>query len=167
MCIDEYFTYESKVVSHKTLTDLETSYLSKFDIDTLYNYNQEAISLKGYKHTESSLLKMRNRYKDITNHPMYGKKHTKESLNLISKPGKLNPMFGQKHTDQTKLLISKKRNKYPLGLGIYDLDNNLRNKFAYTIELAEYLKISKVTVSKYLNLGKIYHNRFLFKPIEP
>jgi hypothetical protein len=27
---------------------------------------------------------------------MFGKKHTKEVLALISKPGELNPMFGKK-----------------------------------------------------------------------
>ena len=29
-CIYEYFTYESKVINHKALTDLETSYIKKF-----------------------------------------------------------------------------------------------------------------------------------------
>ena len=28
ICIYEYFTYESKIISHKSLTELETSYLS-------------------------------------------------------------------------------------------------------------------------------------------
>lgn len=37
-CIYEYFTYDSKIVSSKALTDLETSYISKFKFDTLYNF---------------------------------------------------------------------------------------------------------------------------------
>ncbi|CCC14795.1 hypothetical protein SMACR_12679 [Sordaria macrospora] len=56
--IYEYFTYESKIISHKSLTELppprgppqlccgvfrgggsETSYISKFDFDTLYNFS--------------------------------------------------------------------------------------------------------------------------------
>ena len=166
ICIYECFNYENKTISHKALTDLESYYLNQFDIDTLYNYSHKAVSTQGYKHTSVSLTKMKERYKDITHHPMYGKNHTKESLDLISKPGVLNPMFGKKHSDKTKLLISKKKNKYPLGIGLYDLDSNLIGKFVNTIVLAKYLNISKVTVSKYLNLGKVYNNKYLLKPIE-
>jgi len=32
LCIYEYFSYESRIISHKYLTELETSYLSKFKI---------------------------------------------------------------------------------------------------------------------------------------
>jgi hypothetical protein len=53
-CIYEYFTYESKVVSHKSLTDLETSYLERFHINTLYNYTTSALSITGYKHTDEA-----------------------------------------------------------------------------------------------------------------
>lgn len=37
--IYEYFIYESKIISHKSLTELETNYISKFDFDTLYNFS--------------------------------------------------------------------------------------------------------------------------------
>ena len=30
---------------------------------------------------------------------MFGEKHTKEALALISKPEELNPMFGKKHSE--------------------------------------------------------------------
>ena len=56
---------------------------------------------------------------------MLGKTHTNESLALISKPGKLNSMFGKKHSEMTKASMSEKKNKYPLGVGLYDLDGNL------------------------------------------
>ena len=48
--------------------------------------------------------------------------------------------------------------KYPLGVGIYDLNDNLISKFNNNVELAKYLNISKVTVGKYLKSGKIYKN---------
>ena len=74
-------------------------------------------------------------YKDKNNHPSpylsffrdrgFGKTHTEEALGLISKPGELNPMFGKKHSEATKASMSEKKNKYPLGVGIYDLDDNL------------------------------------------
>lgn len=94
-----YFTYESQIFSSgasSALTDLETSYISKFKFNTLYNFKATATSSLGYKHTEEARLKMVNYYKDKSNHPMFGKTHTKEALALISKSGELNPMFGKK-----------------------------------------------------------------------
>ena len=69
-CIYEYFSYESRIISHKSLTELETSYLSKFKLESLYNFSLIAHNNIGYKHTDESKLK-------------------------ISKPGDLNPMFGK------------------------------------------------------------------------
>jgi hypothetical protein len=46
-------------------------------------------------------MKLRFVYK--TNHPMFGKNHTLESLSLISKPGELNPMFNKTHSAETKV----------------------------------------------------------------
>lgn len=74
--IYEYFTYESKIISHKSLTELETSYISKFDFDTLYNFSPIAYNNLGYRHTDESKLK-------------------------ISKPGDLNPMYGKTHSEDT------------------------------------------------------------------
>ena len=138
--IYEYFTYESKIISHKSLTELETNYLSKFDFDTLYNFSSIAHNNLGYKHTEETKLK-------------------------ISKPGNLNPMFGKFHSETTRAKLSKKKNKYPLGVGIFDLNGTLISKFNNNVELAKHLNISKVTVGKYLNSNLIYNKKFYFKPI--
>lgn len=165
-CIYEYFTYESKIMSSKALTDLETNYIKKFYFDTLYNFKANATSSLGYKHTEEAKLKMVEYYKIKENHPMFGKTHTSKALSLISKPGELNPMFGRKHSEATKLILSEKKNKYPLGVGLYDLDGNLISKFNNNVELAKYLNISKVTVGKYLNSGLVYNKVYRFKPIE-
>jgi group I intron endonuclease len=130
----------------------------------------------GYKHTEEARLKMVDYYKDKNNHPSpylsffrdrgFGKTHTEEALGLISKPGELNPMFGKKHSEATKASMSEKKNKYPLGVGIYDLEDNLILKFNNNVELAKYLGISKVTVGKYLNSGLVYNKTYRFKPIQ-
>lgn len=126
----------------------------------------------GYKHTDEAIQKMIERYKDKTNHPMFGKSHSKKVLELISKPGELNPMFGRIHSDETKKLMAKKRNKYSNGVGIFDLEDNLIKKFDNNVELANYLNISKVTVvvlrtqqAMYLNNELIYKNMYIFKPI--
>lgn len=97
---------------------------------------------------------------------MFGKSHTKEAIFLISKLGKLNPMFGKKHSKETISKISKSMSKYPLCVGIYDLNNNLLSKFNNNTELAKHLGIYKVTVSKYLNKKLIYKNIYLFKAIK-
>lgn len=97
---------------------------------------------------------------------MLGKTHTGETLALISKPDNLNPMFGKKHKEETKSKISKSRSKYPLGVGIFDLKDNLLFKFSNITELGKYLNIFKVTVAKYLNKSLIYKNIYRFKPIE-
>ena len=139
-CIYEYFSYESRIISHKSLTELETSYLSKFKLETLYNFSLIAHNNLGYKHTNESKLK-------------------------ISKPGDLNPMFGKIHSEETKDKMRKRKNKYPLGVGIFDLEGNLISKFENNVELAKNLKISKVTVGKYLNTNLIYDNSYYFRPI--
>nr|NP_074961.1 orf261 [Podospora anserina] len=135
-CVYEYFTYHSKVVSHKALTDLETSYIEKYPFDSLYNFMRTATSIEGYKHTDEAKLKMLNRFKDKSNHPMYGKKHTEQTLKLISKLGELNPMYGKLHSEETKKKISNSMSKHPYGVGIYDLDDNLIAKFQNNIELS-------------------------------
>lgn len=85
-CVFEYFTYDNKIVSHKALTDLETSYIEKYPFDNLYNFMKTATSLLGYKHTDEAKLKMLKRFEDKSNHPMYGKSHTIDARKLISKP---------------------------------------------------------------------------------
>lgn len=90
----EYFYYDSKTISSKALTDLETSYIEKFGTWVLILYiappdpgtMKTATSLTGYKHTEEAKLKMKDWYKDKNNHPMFGKTHREETLPLISKP---------------------------------------------------------------------------------
>lgn len=160
--IYEYFTYHSKVISNKALTDLETSYIKLYPFDNLYNFMRTATSLVGYKHTDEARLKMLKRFEDKFNHPMYGKKHSDNARKLISKPGELNAMYGKTHSIATKEIISNKLSKYPNGIGIYDLEDNLIKKFKNNIELAKYLDISRVTVGKYLNSGLVYKEKYRF-----
>jgi group I intron endonuclease len=109
---------------------------------------------------------MIKRFENKENHPMYGKTHTDEALVLISKPGILNPMYGKTHKESTKNIMSEKKNKYPLGVGIFDLEGNLKWKFKNNVELAIHLNISKVTVGKYLNNNLVYKNIYRFRPIQ-
>lgn len=64
--------------------------------------------------------------------------------------------------------------KHPEGVGIYDLNDlpsivytagngPLISKFKNNVELAKHLKISRVTVGKYLTSGLIYNKTYRFK----
>ena len=152
MGVFEYFYIDDKL-TNKALTDIETSYIQKFDFSFLYNFMKNATSLTGYKQIKEARFKMVLRFKNKHNHPMCGKSHSKEALALISKPGKLNPMYGKIHSDFTKKIISDRLSKHINGVGIYDLNDNLISKFKDNVELAKHLKISKVTVGKHLNSG--------------
>lgn len=57
----------------------------------------------------------------------------------------------------------KKKVKYPNGVGIYDLENNLIKSFDYASDLAIYLDKSKVTVSKYINKGLVFEDKYYLK----
>lgn len=162
----EYFSYENKLTSKKLLTDLETSYIKKFNFNRLYNFMYSATSLTGYKHTELAKKKMSDRFIDKENHPFLGKHHDHDTKLLISKPGVLNPMYGKTHTDKTKQLMKLSKKKYSNGVGIYDLNNNLVKSFDYATDMADYLKVSKVTVGKYINKGLI-HNKVYYLKVNP
>ena len=162
-CIYEYFSYDKKDASHKVLTDLETCYIKKFDFNYLYNFMSTATDITGYKHTDKAKIKMSKRFEEKRNHPFFGKSHSKESLLLISKPGKLNPMFGKVHSALSKKRISDKLSKHPYGVGIYDLNDNLISRFKNNSELAKSLNISRVTVARYLNSGVVYNKVYRFK----
>lgn len=38
-------------------------------------------------------------------------------------------MFGKIHSEEAKDKMRKRKNKYPLGVGIFDLEGNLISKF--------------------------------------
>lgn len=162
-CIYEYFTYYNKANSSKWLTDLETMYIKKWEFSYLYNFLRNAFCSEGYKHTESAKQKRVERLKDKSNNPFWGKHQYDVAKSLISKPVALNPMFGKSHPEETKSLIRSKVVKYINGVGIYDLDNHLIKSFDYASNLATYLNVFKVTVSKYISKGFIFQDKYYFK----
>jgi group I intron endonuclease len=74
-------------------------------------------------------------------------------------------MYGKSHSEEAKAIMRERRNKYSLGVGLFDLEGNLISKFKNNVELAKHLNISKVTVGKYLTSNLIYNNSYYFKPI--
>ena len=118
-CIYEYFTYESKIISQKALTDLETSYILRFNFDSLIilKLQPQVLWVIYIQKRQDQRWGITIKIKIII--LCLGETHTEEALALISKPGKLNPMFGLKHSEATKAVMSDKKNKYPLGVGLY------------------------------------------------
>lgn len=118
----------------------------------------------GYKHTEEAKEKMRLRFLDKTNHPMFGVKHDELTLKLISKPGELNPMFGKNHSRVTRELISTKLSKRPLGL--YNINNELVETFINQVDIASKFNVHKATISRYIKSGKLFNSEFNIKEIK-
>lgn len=143
-----------------SLTEFETLLINSFPFSMLYNIKQYATSMWGYRHTEEARAKMKLRLVDKTNHPMYGKSHTTETLALISKPGSLNPMYGKSHSAETRYKISEKLSKHPVGL--FTISFQLVKTFRSRSDLAHYLGIHKTTVGRYLRDHKIYEGSYYF-----
>jgi hypothetical protein len=72
-------------------------------------------------------------------------------------------MFGKTDSAKTKYLMRSKKVKYPNVVGIYDLDNDLVKSFDYDSDLAIYLNVSNVTVSKYINKGLVFQGKYYLK----
>jgi group I intron endonuclease len=91
-----------------SITDLETLYMSYFPTTILYNFTQTATSMFGYKHTIEAIAKIKARFVDPSNHPMFGKTHTSTAKALIQNAnlGANNPMFGKEHSGTAKLKMS-------------------------------------------------------------
>lgn len=130
------------------LTDIETKIIQSFPFENLFNHKKDANSMLGYKHTAKAIAKMKLRLKDKSNHPMFGKTHSADALQAISRPGKLNPMFSKTHKIESKAKISKANSNRPLGL--YDLENNLIKTFNNQVELATKFKLHRVSIRRYV-----------------
>lgn len=134
---------------------LETSYIGLFDKSMLYNFATVATSQLGYKHTLEAIAKMKARFVDPTNHPMFGKSHSEYSRALISAStsGSNNPMFGKTQSAQTRALISSK-----MGTHVDLCTRNgavLREFPSGDPSLAFYLGINKTTVGRYRAQDKL------------
>ena len=70
-----------------------------------YNLNRGGNNKNTSEETKQLISKKaKERYRDKTKNPMYGKKHSKESLKKMSdaKIGENNPMFGKTQSEETK-----------------------------------------------------------------
>jgi len=128
-----------------------------------YNILKIAGSLLGYKHSEETLKKFRNR------------KHSEQSKKLMSEInlGKNNPRFGKTHTEETKALLRAARlgkvlsesakTKMSVDKGtaikVFDKEMNVTSTFSSITRAAEGLGVTRQAL--------LYHfkksSSFLFK----
>lgn len=108
----------------------------------------------GYRHTDEAKEKMKQRFLDKSNHPMFGKNHSIEIKKSINKPGPLNPLFNKKHNIETKIKMSLKKSKRSIGL--FDQNNNLINIYPNQVVLAKEFSVFKTTIRRYIKSGKLF-----------
>ena len=142
------------------LREIETKVISAFPSSSLFNIKQKANSISRYKHTKQAIEKLKSRFVNKTNHPIFGKTHKKIKLPLISKPGKLNSMFLKPHSKHKKNLISIKKL-----LGLYDESYNIIEKYSNQVELANKFGVHQTTISNYIKSGKLFKGKFLIRKI--
>ena len=73
-----------------------------------------------------------------------------------------NPMYGKKHSNYTKLLMVAAKSK---PVYVYSTNNQLLASYPNSVKVAEWLKITKTTVNKYIKNGKVWNNKYIFRKI--
>jgi group I intron endonuclease len=103
------------------INDIERYYISFYNTNNIeHGYNMtsggDGIS-KGFKQSED-FCKKRSEYTKGENNPMYGKKHSKETIEKISKKSKerfknpeKHPMYGKKQSEESKRKNSESNKK--------------------------------------------------------
>ncbi len=100
-------------LTQEEANELEEYYIKFFDsINPLIGYNIRPGGNNSELSKESKQIiseKAKNRYKDKTNNPMYGKTHSDEAKKKMSKvkTGKNNPMYGKTLSYETRKKISE------------------------------------------------------------
>ena len=139
------------------LTKFESSYLSYFKFNYLYNIKMEATSSVGYKHTQKAKQKMVDRFKKFK-HPLLGKHHTnitKHKISLATK-GEKNPIFGKKHSDKSKKFISIALGKPVYMYKIVEDKFQLIEIYLNSVKVAKLLNLNKTTIGRYIKKKKVF-----------
>ena len=126
----------------------------------IFNFVSKAASILGYKHTEAAIAKIKARFIDPFNHPIFGITHSFETRLLISKPGEINPMFGKTHSAESRALISF---KLSTPVTLYDHNNVYVLTFKNSVELSKFLGCHKTTVGRYIKSGKLYNGLYYIR----
>jgi group I intron endonuclease len=92
--------------------------------------------------------------------PFFGKKHTEETKQILSKinSGENHPFFGKTHTEETKLKQSMARG---ITIYLYSLNFELLETFISARKAGLYLGSSKGTILKYAESGLVFKKKYI------
>ena len=157
------FEYYNKGIKHNkintimdsTLKKIENIYIQSFKEKILFNIKNSKLSFERYFEQEKFLQE----YNPLNLKRFY----SEETKALISRAttGENNPRYGAILTNETKGLISKALSKTPVD--VCDLNGTVLKIFPNQVLLAEWLNVHKSTVGRYLRIGNIYQNKYIFR----
>jgi len=136
--------------NNKKLLDLEDFYLKSL----LPNYNilTEAGSSFGYKHTEISRIKMKNKFsierREFITNLNKGKNFTHETIKIMKEKA----LIRGKRNFSPEALLNMKKNSKPIIL--YNLDNTVFGEYLSITETAKCINCSPKTVLRALKTEK-------------
>jgi group I intron endonuclease len=164
------------------LIELEDTYLNIIKEKPKYNILEKSSNSIGYKHTEESKQKMKEKRLGTSL-----SESTKKKISL-SVTGQLNPFYGKKHSEAFKNMLSKNRMKennpmynrpkspefiHCMTIGLHGLNNgaSLYTQLTDTItgkvtffetfkDCCQFLGYSPITVRKVRNTNKLLKNRW-------
>ena len=161
----------------------EQYYLDK--LNPSYNILKLAGSSKGFKHSEETKAKISKSLKGIytgNKSALFGRVHSEETKILMSlkKAGDKNPIFGKTLSDKTKELIKQRalgrtlseetkallslKHGNPVNLyeKNYTGEFSLIGSFVSVRKAAKFLDISAGTVTRYMQSGKLFKDKYKF-----
>jgi len=181
-----YSNFSLEILEYCDLADLtgkEQYYLDK--LNPRYNTLKIAGSSLGHKHTEETKAQISKSLKGIyvkEKSALHGRTHTEETKALMSikRSNIKNPLFGKIHTEETKELmrqkaLARKHSEETLlkisaarGYLVYihekcDAEGfKLIGSFVSIRRAAMFLDISSNTITRYINSGEIFKDKYKF-----
>lgn len=181
-----YSNFYLTILEYCDISELNQREQHYFDkLNPKYNLLKVAGSSLNHKHSEQTKAKISKALKGVyvkDKSPLFGKHHSENSKKLMSlkKGGVNNSLFGKFHSEKTKELMSQKALgrkhsdetlfKMSVAKGssvnIYEKCDKegfkLIGCFISVRKAANFLGISKSTVTKYKNSGEIFKDRYRF-----
>jgi group I intron endonuclease len=122
------------------------------DKPNTYNILKVAGSLLGFKHSEESIVKMRETRLGVPKTEV-----TKIKMSE-AKTGDNHPMFGNTHSEVTKGIMSKAKGGGTIY--VYDTQDTLVNTFISARKAAEHFDCNHKTIIRYVKNGKIFKEKW-------
>lgn len=156
-------TDKSKDEAKNLILSREQHFIDSLSPD--YNISLIAGSLLGYLHTEGSKKKM-SEAKSGVNHPLFGRTHSAETKEKMSKAHKGKSLSTETKAKLSKPLTEETKAKMSISKGggtifVYDSKNLLINTFGSTRKAAEFFKCSHVTIAKYVKNRKLFKEQWV------